>query len=349
MSPSSKAALRQFEQKFVKEFGDHSLSRLGRDEREVVSTGSLLLDQKLGVGGLVVGRCYEAWGPPSVGKTTMACVMAAEQQKRFDDKMIGWLNVEHTFDEKWAQAHGVDIDRVWLTEPTTAEHVSDQVRRLLESGLCSMVVVDSIGAMIGEKELEKDAGESTVGVVAKIVTRMIRMACGVAAANGSTLLAINQVRANIGGYGAETAPGGGFALQHGTTAQMHFKATGETVLSVGSGADRRIVGKTINIVVAKNKVAPPMTSTMITLKNQPTDEYGPIGIDLGSEAFQLGEKLGLIERSGAWYTLADGTRHNGGDDTKTHLRSHPELIAKIRERSLAMVAHTVIPSELEEG
>lgn len=351
MSPASNAALRAFETKFAKEFGDGRLIRGRRSQqRTVVSTGSLRLDHALGVGGLVVGRCYESWGPPSVGKSTVNLLMAAAQQRAFPDKMIGWLDVERTFDEDWAVLHGLDLSRMWVAEPKTAEEVSDQVRRFLDSGLCSFVTVDSIGALISQKEIEKDADEAVVGTVAKIVTRMIRMAAPAAAEKGATFHVINQVRANIGGYGADTAPGGGFALQHGTTAQLHFKATGEPPLVVGQGKDRTIVGKTINVVVAKNKVAPPHRNAMITLKNSGSEEYGPVGLDLAAEAFTLADTLSLpliAERAGAWYTLSDGSRHQGQDAVRSHLRAHPELITAAREQALAAIAHTVVPVEQE--
>jgi hypothetical protein len=158
------------------------------------------------------------------------------------------------------------------------------------------------------------------------------------------------VRANISAYGPDTSPGGGFALQHGTTAQMHYKPTGESPPVIGTGKDRQVVGKVISILVAKNKVAPPNRSAMITLTNQPTAEFGPIGIDRASEAFQLADQLSLWnERKSSYYTLLDGSRHNGQDAVCTYLRGHPQLIDDIRERALATVADTVITDELKEG
>lgn len=345
---ANRAALRAFETKFAKQFGAGSLNN--RAKRQVVSTGSILLDHELGVGGLVVGRCYESWGPPSVGKTTVNLIMAAQQQKRFPDKMVGWVDVERSFDEQWAIAHGVDVNRLWLASPGTAEETADQVKSFLDSGFCSFVTVDSIGALISQKEIEKDAAEAVVAAVAKIVTRMIKMAAPAAASNEATFHVINQVRANIGGYGPDTAPGGGFALQHGTTAQLHFKSTSESPLAIGSGKERRIVGKTINVLIPKNKVAPPNGSAFLTLVNQPTVEFGPVGLNLGAEAFQLADQFGLwADRSGSYYTLSDGSRHHGQDETKAHLREHPKLIDEIRDRALAKIANLVIIDELKEG
>jgi recombination protein RecA len=353
MSAASTAALTAFEQKFAKEFGEGRLTRRKKKEaapkREVVSTGSLTLDHALGVGGLVRGRCYESWGPASAGKSTVNLLMAAQQQQHFPDRMVGWIDVERTFDEEWAVAHGVDVNRLWLAKPKTAEEVSDQVRRFLDSGLCSFVTVDSIGALISEKEIEKDAAEATVGNVAKIVTRMIRMAAPVADDNLATFHVINQVRAKIGGYGADTMSSGGFALQHGTTAQLTFKATGEPPLTIGGTKDRQVVGKTIAVQVSKNKLAPPLRTAQITLKNQATDAHGPIGIDLAAEAFSIADRFGFFDRAGAFYTLPDGTKHQGAEAVRAHLRSTPELVAGVRSRILSAVAHTVVSEEDELG
>lgn len=350
MSAASSAALRAFEARFAKDFGPDKIVKPHSRKRIVVPTGSLLLDYATGIGGLVNGRCYESWGPPTVGKTTMGLIMIAEHQRRFPDRRVALLDVEHTFEEAWAEAHGVDLNRLWVVEPKTAEEVADEVRRFIDSGFCSMVAVDSIGAMIGQVEIEKLAAEMTVGTIAKIVTRMIRMAAPSAVAHACTFHVINQIRANVGKYGPDLIPSGGNSLQHGTTAQFYFKKSGEDAVAIGSLKNREIVGHVTNVVVSKNKVAPPMRSAMITLLNQPTAEYGPTGIDQAAEAFQLADRLDLFkERSGGWYTLTDDSRHHGQEAVREHFRAHPTIISDIRQRSLARVAHTVVQDELKEG
>lgn len=351
MSPVSKAALARFEAQFGKAFGEGAIERAGARNRVIVPTGSMLLDFAIRAGGLPVGRVFEAWGPPSVAKTTLGMIQAAEWQKAFPDKMIGWIDMERTFDHAWAEAHGVDLDRLWLTKPNSAEEVADQLKMLLESELCSFVTLDSVGGMIGKKEFEKDAEEVTVGLIAKIVTRMVKIATVRASQFGCGVMIINQARANIGGYGADTQSGGGFALGHQTTLVLQHKKTGEPPLTIGGVKNREIVGRTFAVLVAKNKLAPPNRTAMITLLNQPTGEYGPIGIDRGSEAFTLGELTEQFERAGAWYTLPDKTRHNGGDAVKAHLRAHPAVMEGIRETALAKVGHLVVPieDELKEG
>lgn len=346
-SAAARRARTVFEAKFAKRFGEGVLKQ---PDRVVVSTGSLLLDQELGIGGLLQGRCYEGWGPPSAGKTTMALVMAAEQQKAFPDRLIGWLDVEHTFDLEWARLHGVDTERVMLASPGTAEDVADMVKDLVSSDLCAMVVVDSIGAMISKKEIERDAEEVTVGLVAKVVTRMIRMVASAAADHKCTVLVINQVRANIGGWGPETAPGGGFALQHGTSAQLTFRSTSETPPTVGSGREKHVVGKVIAVRVSKNKLAPPNRVANILLTHEASPEYGPVGLDRASEAFQLADRYDLFkDRTGSWYTLRDDSRHNGQEAVRAHLRGHPKLIEEIRTLALRTVADQVITDEMKEG
>jgi recombination protein RecA len=346
MSPS-KIAFAAFEKRFKKSFGDSSLAL--PVEREIIPSGSLELDYALGVGGFPVGRVYESWGPESVGKTTMGLIMAAQQQREFPDKHIAWIDMERSFDTDWAVAHGIDLGRCYVIQPLNAEEVADQLKLLLESDVISSITVDSVGGMISKVEFDKDAEEAVVGTIAKIVTRMVKIAAVRAAEHGATVHIINQVRANIGSYGADTTTGGGFALKHATTFQLHFKKTGETPLVIGSGETRQIVGKTIAVQVSKNKVAPPNRTAMITLLNQPTDEYGPVGIDQAGEAFRLGKRTGQFTQAGAYYSLPDESRHQGEVEVTKYLREHSDLIERIRVTALGRVAHTVVPTAVEEG
>lgn len=344
MSAASNAALSALDRKFAKDFGATSINKF-KDPMVIVPSGSLHLDYQLRAGGIPVGRVFESWGPESVGKTTMGMVYAAQFQRRFPDRIVGWIDIERTFLPEWAEAHGVDMSRMRVTSPNTAEEVGDHIKALLESDICSYVTIDSVGGMISQKEFDKDSDEAVVAIIAKIVTRSMRIATVRAAQHHATVHVINQTRANIGGYGASTTSSGGWALKHLTTYQIQHKRTDETPLKVGDD----IVGQTFALHVAKNKMAPPKRTARVTLLNQPTDRYGPIGIDRASEAFELGDLTDQFDRAGSHYSLSDGSRHNGKDATKTHLREHPQLIEEIRERALAGVAHLVITDPLKEG
>jgi hypothetical protein len=208
--------------------------------------------------------------------------------------------------------------------------------------------------MISQKEIDKDADEVTMALVAKIVTRMVKIACNQAAGNGMVLAIINQVRANLA-YGGDITRTGGFALSHVTTHRLKLRrASGtDSVFMIGSKADRTEVqvGQKIVVLVEKNKVAPPKRSVEITLFNQPTEKYGPIGIDRPYDAFSTGKTAGIFGRRGSWYDLPDGTEHNGEAAVLTYLRGPegPKAIEAIREKVLATREHEVITDPMKEG
>ncbi len=308
----------------------------------VISTGSLTLDHAVGVGGLVEGRIVEYWGPDGIGKTTFALMAVAEAQRKHPDKVAAYIDMEHKLDVPWAIAHGVDMDNLLIFVPDTAEDVADVMKDMLEGGHCSIVVLDSIGAMIPKVEVEKDAGEATMGTNAKIVTRMVKIAAGKAAAFGTPVIIINQVRANLS-YGADTTTGGGWALKHVTTMKMKFGRTSTKPHTVKMGGADVVVGHEIAIKVERNGVAPAYKTAIITLFNQATVAYGPLGVDKADEAATLGLRLGIIDQTGAWYTLPGGERVNGREKVVAALRADPSLVEQVRTEALAAVAEDVIP------
>lgn len=340
--PLSKRDIDKFETDFKKAFGG-TLTRTGdMPPYEVISTGSLTLDHRTGVGGLVEGRLAEYWGPEGIGKTTMGLIAIAEAQKKHPDKFAAFIDMEHKLDKPWAQAHGVDLDKLYIFEPDTAEEVADAMKMLLSSGMISLVVLDSVGAMLPKKEAEKDADEATVGANPKIVTRMVKIAAVEAAKTGTVVILINQVRANLA-YGAATTTGGGFALKHATTMKFKFKRTGTDPYKVGSGENALIVGHEIAIFIERNGVAPAYRTAIVSIFNQPTDKYGPLGIDKADEAVTLGLNLDLIARGGAWYTLPDGERVMGREKVVEAFRADPSLVEQVRREALAMAASEVVP------
>jgi recombination protein RecA len=343
-------ALRRFEEQFTKTFGDAG-KLVRKIKYDVISTGSIELDAAMGVGGYVRGRITELWGPESTGKSTMLMIALANAQKQYPDEMVAVIDMEQTFDEAWAEAHGVNLDWVYLVRPDDAEDVADMLKDMVKSGLFSMIAIDSVGGMVSRIEKEKGAEEVTVGIIAKIVTRMVRIAAPTAREHNVAVIIINQVRGNISanGRGPAITRSGGFALGHSTTHRLKFSMTGDTPIAIGSGENANYVGREIAILVEKNKVAPPKKSAKVVLFNQETDKYGSIGIDRVTEAFKVASRRGIIGRSGSWYTLPDESRHQGSESAIKHMRERPELVEQLRSLVLAQVADTVVDDEIQEG
>src|SRR5690606_4548605 len=248
-------------------------------------------------------------------------------------------------------AHGVDLERLWLYRPNTAEDVADALKMLLVEGDVSIVVLDSIGAMLPSAELETDAKDSAMGKFAGIITRMVKIAAPSAAQAGAVVIFINQVRANLG-YGPDTTTGGGFALKHSTTMKLRLKRTNTPPLKVKMNGEERVVGHEIAVDIQRNGVAPAYRTAIFPLINITTDKYGPIGIDQTDEAATLGIETKVIERSGGWYTLPGGERVQGRDAVVEALRNDPVLRDSIRTAVLAKASESitdeVAPEDIED-
>lgn len=340
---ASVSALAKFEEQFAKEFGEGVLSTPKIKAYEVVSTGSLTLDAALGCGGTIVGRITEIWGPPNTGKTTMAMITAANYQQQYPNRVVGWIDVEHSWDEAWAMAHGLDIDRVRKTEPATAQDVSDHAKFMVRSGLFSLVIIDSIGGMIGRSEVEKDADDAAVAEVARVVTRMVKYQAHQLTVHKTGLWIINQPRSNIGSYGGGSTTGGGNALKHVSTHKIRMRLTNTSPYMVSSKPEDGEAGFEVAAHVERNKVAPPKKVATFGLFNQDTDQWGPMGIDRASEALRLGIRFGIIANpaSGS-YQLPDREKTTRGEGKVLDaLRESPELVDQIRAEILSRSAEEV--------
>ena len=347
----SAAAMRKFETRFMRVFGDSvTLKREGVSHYDVISTGSPLLDIAVGVGGTIRGRITEMWGPEGAGKSTLALIGVAQAQKADPESMQGWIDMEQRFDPNWATKLGVDTSRLYLAEPRDAEDVADIMKTMVTSGLMNKVVLDSVGGMVSRDEKERDAEEATVGQVPKIVTRMVKIVAVEARQFSVDAVIINQVRAKIGGFskGADTTRGGGFALGHGSTLRLKVGRTGEK-RTMGTGDAIVQTGIEIAVKVEKNSVASPGRIAKIWLNNQATEKYGPVGIDQAAEAYTLGDRLDLFERSGSHITFSDGVKVNGKEKAIDHMREHPEIIEKVRNIALKKIEHEIIKNPVEEG
>jgi recombination protein RecA len=342
---ASARALDAFQQKMTKTFGEGVFSMTGDIAAyDVIPTGSIVLDYYLGVGGYVTGRLHEIWGPEGAGKTTMSLIAVREAQRKFPEKLTAWLDVEQRLDKPWAVQHGVDLSRMMIVTPGSAEDVADQLKEICRSGLFSMAVVDSVGAMLPEKAKDKDADESVMGKEAQVITRMVKLNAVEAKKSNTTVLLLNQVRANFG-YGADTTTPGGFALKHATTTKLNIKRAGgtDTAFKVKMNGEDRVVGHMLAVNIQRNSVAPAYRTAQFPMFYIPTDKFGPVGIDSADEAATIGSLAKVIQLSGSWYTITfTGERVQGRDALVAALREDPGTVAKIRE--LALLANA--PAEV---
>jgi protein RecA len=333
----SAAALERFEGDFAKSFGNTLQRDNKRHTYEVIPTGILELDAATVVGGYVEGRITQIWANPDAGKTSTALMGIAQAQIKHPTKVCAFIDIENKFDEEWAETLGVDRSRLYVYRPATAEDTADALKSFLTSGLCSMVVIDSVGAMMGRVEQEKQADEATVAVTARIVTRMVKHATLFAPVHGVAVIILNQVRDQISGQGGQVLPGG-WALRHASTLQLKLRAsTAPTDIKKIriDGAEVPVAHKII-ARVERNKVAAPGVVASWTFVNRASDKFGPVGVDTADEATSMGERVGAIKRSGAYYTLVStGERVQGREAMVEVLRGAPDEVAAIRTKALA--------------
>lgn len=340
MDKKALAGIEALRGKIAKQYGT-ALTRQETEppKYEVISTGSLALDYATVVGGYVRGRIHLLWGPEGCLKTTQAIRAMAEAQKAFPDMAVAYIDMEQTFDFDWARLHGLDTSehRFIHVFPENSEDVADLMKMQCQSGVVSMVVVDSVGGMVTKKATEKDADESDMGKNAQIVTRMCQITAVEARKNKVVVLIISQVRAIISATGGETyaAPK---ALRHATSMVIKFRKSDKAIMHKVEGEEIP-VGQQFAAKIERSKVAAGGRTGFLTVYNVATEKYGPVGIDITDEAWTVGSKpsVGAIQQRGAWYDLPDGTKHNGQDAAKKHLASHPEVLRQVWDKALESV------------
>ena len=320
-----KKALETAIAKIEKDYGKGTIMRLGDDipvNVEALSTGSLTLDLAPGIGGVPKGRIVEIYGPEASGKTTLALHVVASAQKA--GGTAAYIDVEHALEPAYAGALGVNIDDLLISQPDTGEQALDITESLVRSGAVDVVVVDSVAALVPRSELEGEIGDSVVGVIARLMSQAMRRLAGAISKNNCTVIFINQLRQKIGVmYGnPETTPGG-LALKYYSSVRIDVRRI-ESLKVNGE-----IVGNHTRAKVVKNKVAPPFREAEFDIM------YGE-GISRIGEIVDLGVKLEIIEKAGAWFTVA-GNRLQGRDCVKQFLTDNPELCedieAQIRENA----------------
>ena len=314
-----KKALETAIAKIEKDYGKGTIMRLGDDisvNVEALSTGSLALDLALGIGGIPKGRIVEIYGPEASGKTTLALHAVASAQKAGGD--AAYIDVEHALEPAYARALGVDIDSLLISQPDTGEQALDIAESLVRSGAVDVVVVDSVAALIPRVELEGEVGDTVVGALARLMSQAMRRLAGAISKNNCTVIFINQLRQKIGVmYGnPETTPGG-LALKYYASVRIDVRRI-ETLKVNGE-----MVGNRTRAKVVKNKVAPPFREAEFDIM------YGE-GISKIGEIVDLGVKLEIIDKAGAWFTVA-GQRIQGRDGVKQYLADNPEICDQIEQ------------------
>lgn len=313
-----------------KNYGKGAIMRLGDDTPmnvEAISTGSLSLDLALGIGGVPRGRIIEIYGPESCGKTTLALHILASAQKNNGE--VAFIDVEHALDPSYAKNLGVDIDSLLVSQPDTGEQALEITEQLVRSGAIDCVVIDSVAALLPRSELEGDMGDSSVGVVARLMSQALRKLAGIVSKTSCVVVFINQLREKIGVmYGnPETTPGGR-ALKYFSSVRIDMRR----IEAIKNGSE--LIGNRTRAKVVKNKVAPPFKEAEFDII------YGE-GISKLGEIVDMGVKLDIIDKGGAWFTVGD-VRLQGREAVKDYLKENPEICdeieAKIREHSHELIA-----------
>ncbi len=309
------AALSQIE----KQFGKGSVMRMGDPgaipDVEVISTGSLTLDIALGIGGLPKGRVVEIYGPESSGKTTLTLQIIAEAQKA--GGTCAFVDAEHALDPTYAEKLGVDVDNLLVSQPDTGEQALEITDMLVRSAAVDVVVIDSVAALTPKAEIEGDMGDTHVGLQARLMSQALRKLTGNIKRSNTLVIFINQIRMKIGVmFGSPETTTGGNALKFYSSVRLDIRRIG----AIKKGDE--IVGNETRVKVVKNKVAPPFKQAEFEIR------YGE-GISHEGEIIDLGVKLGLIDKAGAWYSCRGDRIGQGKDNVRTYLKEHPELAADI--------------------
>ncbi len=315
-----KKALDTAMEQIIKNYGQGAVMFLGGEgnkklDVESVPTGSIGLDYALGIGGLPKGRIIEIYGPESGGKTTVTLHAIAETQKL--GGMAAFIDVEHALDPVYAKSLGVDIDHLIVSQPDTGEQALEIMETLARSGAIDIVVLDSVAAMVTKAEIDGEIGDSFVGVQARLMSSAMRKLTSVISKSNTVAIFINQVREKIGVmYGnPETTPGGR-ALKFYASVRIEVRK-GEKIVD-----DGEIIGYTTKCKVVKNKVAPPFKETQFDMI------FGE-GISRLGEIITMGEELGFIKKSGAWYSYNGERLGQGKEKTKKFLKENDDLRLEI--------------------
>ena len=315
---SLKNAMKQIE----KDYGKGAIMRLGDAAAnmnvEVISTGILPLDIALGVGGIPRGRIIEIYGPESSGKTTVTLHMIAEAQRQ--GGVAAFIDAEHALDPVYAKNLGVDIDNLLISQPDTGEQALEIVEALVRSGAIDIIVVDSVAALVPRAEIEGDMGDAHVGLLARLMSQAMRKLTGIISKSQTTAIFINQIREKVGTmYGNPETTTGGRALKFYASVRMDVRR----VEALKQGGE--VIGNRTKIKVVKNKVAPPFKEAEFDIM------FGK-GISKESDILDLAVKVGIVQKSGAWFAYNNGKIGQGRENAKIYLKENPEVAEEIEQK-----------------
>ena len=310
------AAMLQIE----KNYGKGSVMKLGEKAHmqvESLPTGALSLDYALGIGGLPKGRIIEIYGPESSGKTTVALHVIAEAQARGGE--VAFIDAEHALDPQYAKKLGVNIEELIVSQPDTGEQALEIAEMLVRSNAISVIVIDSVAALVPKSEIEGEMGDSHVGLHARLMSQALRKLAGVIARTNTIAIFINQLREKVGVmYGNPEVTTGGRALKFYSSVRLDVRK--QELIKQGTD----VIGARTKVKVVKNKVSPPFKEAEFDIM------YGE-GISKIGCILDIGVAAGIIQRSGTWYNYEEERIGQGRENAKQFLKEHPEMLAKVEE------------------
>ena len=323
-----------------KQFGQGAIMKLGDKADvtgiEVIPSGSILLDEALGIGGYPKGRIIEMYGPESSGKTTLALHAIAESQKL--GGVAAFVDAEHALDPVYAKNLGVNIDELWVSQPDTGEQALEITENLVRSGAVDIIVVDSVAALTPEKEIEGEMGDAVMGMQARLMSQALRKLTAIIGKSNCIVIFINQIRMKIGVmFGSPETTTGGQALKFFSSVRLEIRRV-ETIDGKG---DEDAVGNRVRVKIVKNKVAPPFRKCEL-------DIYFGKGISASASLLDSAVKHGIIDKRGAWYTMGEEKIGQGKENATNYIEQNVELAKEIEKKIRAEVFPGQVLKQKEE-
>lgn len=335
-SKQKMVALEAARSQIDKQFGKGAIMKLGDSitDRSIqaTSSGSILLDEALGVGGYPRGRVIEIYGPESSGKTTIALHAIAESQKA--GGIAAFIDAEHALDPAYAKKLGVNTDELWISQPDNGEQALEIVESLVRSGAVDMIVVDSVAALTPQAEIDGEMGDSHMGLQARLMSQALRKLTGILSKSNTTIIFINQIRMKIGVmFGNPETTTGGNALKFYSSIRIEVRR----IESISRSADD-IIGNRVRIKVVKNKVAPPF-------KKVELDMYFGEGLSYHGSILDAALKYELLNKSGSWYSYGEEKIGQGRDNAITFLRTNTDITADLDVKLRAIMFPPAVKEE----
>ena len=318
MSNGKQNALQQAVSEITKRYGEGAIMRLGEAHHlhvEAIPTGALSLDLALGIGGIPRGRITEIYGPESSGKTTLCLHIVSEAQRL--GGIAAFVDMEHALDPVYAEAIGVDVDNLLISQPDTGEQALEIVETLVRSGAVDVIVIDSVAALVPRAEIEGDMGDASMGMQARLMSQALRKLSGAIKQTNTAVIFTNQLRQKIGVMfgNPETTPGG-LALKFYASVRMDIRRI--QAIKIG----QEIIGNRTRVKVVKNKVAPPFRQAEFDIL------YG-IGISREGDILDLAVNMDIVTKRGSYYSFGDQRLGQGRENVKAFLRENPDLLMEL--------------------